>query len=419
MAETMKINRSPFDILKMIRKYLNSDPTGYKFTKSDEPVCLCEAFMKSVGGDQYEIAIWSKNPTIAHTAAHGVIDVGSRAEGTGLSSFEIVHIQTIRAISAAINIDREKMGLLAPLRENRTPARVWIIHLANPILNIPAGHVCLLLSKLGFRVIGIDRNAAARCDYLRVAEYLTDIGTNDIIDWIKNRTKKVSSIESKTTLSTWKVPTTDPYDSYANYRILKYRGYSKKTAPKKSEIEDAESEDFSDGMLHKLMADTRYSWPCTITNAIREVFRSLCAPCARQVMDHELAEAGLGKMSGAGLSYVTMYACGMGPLPQAATQSAIGNGGPLASINENPNAVLTVAALKSLYYAIGDGQAEIITGTLSRHNGASSVAVKEIDVDNAENYSGVRPMFVTTETSIEETDVTAVLDTDVPDFLFT
>jgi len=136
-------------------------------------------------------------------------------------------------------------------------------------------------------------------------------------------------------------------------------------------------------------------------------------------MDHELAEAGLGKMSGAGLSYVTMYACGMGPLPQAATQSAIGNGGPLASINENPNAVLTVAALKSLYYAIGDGQAEIITGTLSRHNGASSVAVKEIDVDNAENYSGVRPMFVTTETSIEETDVTAVLDTDVPDFLFT
>jgi len=427
IAESLKIQKTPFGVLDMINKYLNTGLDGFKGIRQtdgseNEPACSCA--LKNITTDFFEIAIWSSNSTIAHTAAHSIVDVGVRAEGTGLSSFAIIHHQTIRAITYCEYVDNSQLGLLASVRQDETPARTWLVYLSNPSVNIPAKHVCLFLVKLGFRIAGVDRNAAGRCTYLRVREYVKDIGTNDLKKWLEDFTKDViknNNLRYNNTnqdVVTWEIQEHEMMP-YIFYRVIKYRGYQKKNKaakkPKRSSSKAEPEEDFTCGIIHKFFNDPSYDWAQSYSNVIVDMVNVTCTPVARQIMDREMTEATNAKVSQVAIDYVTLYACGMGPIPQQVSQSAI-NGGPLASMNENPSAVLTNAAYAAKTYGLSD-QSEIVTGAMSRVNGASSVIVKDSDdIANSHFTNSFKQFGIGIDTTVHvETSVQGAED-DIPQF---
>jgi hypothetical protein len=119
-------------------------------------------------------------------------------------------------------------------------------------------------------------------------------------------------------------------------------------------------------------------------------------------MDREWITSVAGtKVSQSGADYVTMYACHIGPVPQAITHVSIGTGGPLAAMNEDPNKVFTNSATRGLVYTADGSQSNIVLGSTSNCNGASSVQVKEIYHEGTLSYGIVEKGALTSDSTVK------------------
>jgi hypothetical protein len=367
VIETLKLRRTPHEVLALIRAWLPGEPEGYRWPNK------CQAHLYSQDPLTYKIVIWSKEPTVSLAAAHDVAGIG--AGTAALESFEIIQIPTTRCITKVEEVTPASIGLLAPRRADGQGARVWLLYLKNPLIQVPAGHLCRYLIRLGFCILSCDRNAAGRCNLIRIAERAHAVG-GDLLKWIPAETERITastghpaghpsqepaddSVPKARIITSWRARDPDAMSAYAFYRSIKYRGNA--------------TEAFAG-----FMAKPGYDWTVTYTNLIPEMARVLCTPVARQAMELEwILRVASGKVTQMAADYVVAYACGSGPMVQAVKQSAIKAGGPLAAINEDPKKIVTSAAITSREYTTDGSQANFITGSTSRHNGASSVTVVE------------------------------------------
>lgn len=416
IPEALKLRRSPRNVLGLIRQFLLEEPEGYRgLATCSAGLCHSDAFT-------FSVAIWSESPTVAMAAARGIVNIG--AQSSGLSSFEIIQIPTLRAITAYESIDPMHMGLLAPRTIDGKIAKVWLLHLSDPTCHVPAKHVALYLVRLGLQILSCDRNAAGRCVLLRVAEFEIEV-EGELKTWIPIETTRRSLWEEisrsdrdanmglwdtplpedllariaacktyaefrkihlempqsskssqnaaprtdiDTPITTWRAATSDPMSPYMMYRIIKYRGCGE--------------------IFRSFMERPLYDWTVTYTNLVPEMAKIMCTYVARQAMDLEwILRVASGKVTQSSVDLVTGYGCGTGPNLQPVNQAAIGVGGPLAALNEKAFAVFTNAALASRTYNTNGSQAEIATGSTSRHNGASSVRVIEVSTSTASHAS--------------------------------
>ena len=427
VSEALKLRRTPHKVLGMILEYLQGD--GYLSTAP------CSAILLPIEPETFSIAIWSPDSTVSLAAANGVVGIG--AESDELTSFELTQTPTVRGITAVCEISAAAMGLLAPLKKDGSSARVWKVSLANPVCPVPAKHVALLLTTIGFHVSSCSRNSAGRCDELTVAEWDLSVecggGTaKQFADWVEREAELRGSWElmsreghgraaawrtsplmnarilgerlwecsgnygkfreividacahapeipsdelyvppsrdEKVPIVTWKSGILSLLAPYVTYQSLKYRGSSR--------VQNTSERRLSWLPFRRCMQNLQYDWEVTYTNLIPEMARTLCAYVARQAMDLEwIVRVAGSKVSQSSADYVTVYGCGTGPVLQAVKQGAIGLGGPLAALNESPVRVFTDAALASKTYTTAGSQAEIVTGSASRTNGATSVQI--------------------------------------------
>jgi len=418
IVEALKLRLTPHKILALIRQHFAEEPEGYR------GLSPCRAQLLEIKPSHFEIVIWAPDTTVSLAAAHGISRIGKDTES--LWSFEIVQIPTVRAITSVVPVDVSKLGLLASRRADGEVAREWVLYLANPSVLVPAKYVALFLSYFGLHVKSCDRNAAGRCCTLRVAEFDCRV-EGDLLKWISAETERktlwlstqdetvensaanvvatlapnfkrdaheaaVSDLKriaasrnyadfcdfakkcaaanpqssegawilpSKATppITSWRSTVNDPVSDYTSYRTIRYRGNA------------LEHIKFTDEPRCR-----DYDLSGTYTNLIPLAASELCTPVARQIMDLEwITRVAAGNVVQAYSDYMTAYGCGTGPIVQAVKHSAIGTGGPLSAIGENPNAVCTNGAIISRMYTTSGSQAEIITGSTSRKNGASAI----------------------------------------------
>lgn len=358
MAETLKARRTPFQILDAVR---NADRDAYS-KNAEISVVLYE-----IGHEDYKIAIWSPSDTNGYVVAQSIPDCRS-GEGCVLG-YELIQIPTTKAITECIEVDTKLFGYLAPKRPDGAVPRTWRLTLGNINAMIPAGHVACFLRYLGLQVFGASRNAAGRCNMIRVAEYSATV-TGDLMKWISMQNGDGSIVENEY-LTTWRMKKPDQMARYSMYRTLKLR------------TNKASLQHF---LTQELCREVTY------TNVLPEMTRCMCTHVARQAMEFEWLQKVAGsKVPQSYVDYVTMYTCGTGPLLQAVNQKAIRIGGPLAAMNENPKDILTEAALTSKIFTTNGSQSELVTGTPSRQTGATSVMVTEAQVDRETLDSGVNP----------------------------
>ena len=151
------------------------------------------------------------------------------------------------------------------------------------------------------------------------------------------------------------------------YRIIKYRGCGE--------------------IFRSFMERPLYDWTVTYTNLVPEMAKIMCTYVARQAMDLEwILRVASGKVTQSSVDLVTGYGCGTGPnlQPKSGCYRCRRSS---SSIKRKAFAVFTNAALASRTYNTNGSQAEIATGSTSRHNGASSVRVIEVSTSTASHAS--------------------------------
>lgn len=467
IQEAIKLRYTPYKTLHIIRQHLES-PGG---TCHDIPF-HCNII--NVTPTTFTIALTTQNPTITFDAAMSIRTIGSSTKN--LQSFEVLQIPTTQAFTCVEEIHSSLLGYLVPRRKDGTVARSWRIYMQSPTMLIPAKHVCSFLVHLGFQIISCDRNAAGRCDFLHVAEYLmpldgnmTDLPkapiavvTGPFMKWIEAEcdamskweyfasiSDKIAFIESqiyipsnasvKTNDSTlpeasdsassqtssqtstkpiiddmqlqiyanlrrvlhdinsgnltedlygvfrkissaitctkpddtkskiildWKMTDTNPFSRYSVYRYLRFTGHYKNLA--------------------EIFSNPAFDWECTFSDNVPATAKLLCTQVSRQVMDYLWSiYMSSDKVSQTAVDYVTAYGSGTGPKIQPVSQSAINQGGPLTSANENPIKVFMTAAILSDTYQAAGSQSDMVTGNVSQHNGTSSVTLRVIGEETA------------------------------------
>jgi hypothetical protein len=440
ISEALKLRRTPFSILAVVQEYLNSDLDGFKGTLGSDgetrlPICF--ANITDITPTHFDISIWSNNGTVSLSAAHGLATLDTGNGEHGISSFEIIQIPTMKCVTAIEELESSEMGLLCPTRSvDGKPSRIWLFHLLNPIISVPVKHLCLLLVKLGFKIIGCERNAVGRCIMLRIAENHRVVDVDEKVKlyvWIAREAERLASSsssssslpdnsqESNKNITTWRSSSEDQMQAYVMYRSIKYRTASTKTSKKTKTDQASGGDPKALGPCYRFMSNPTYDWYQTYTNVIPAMVNVACTTTASQVMEIEWVQAVAGgKVSQSGLEHVTMYSCRRGPLAQPVTQTAIRAGGPLAALNENPIAVFTTASLRNKIYTTSGSQSEIVIGATSKHVGASSVTVKAIEEykqDQLRLVQNHQKSAITIDTSVKLTNSTSAGPDDMPGFL--
>jgi hypothetical protein len=390
VTEALKLRRTPFDILSAIDDFLDSDSNSFLGTS------VCKAGITANTPTYFEISIWSEDSTVGFAATQSIVNIGKNT--TGLASFEILHTPTTACITDVEIIDTRRLGKLASMKLDGTPAKMWIVYLLNPMSLVPPEHLCYFLSYLGFQIAGVERNAVGRVIKLRIAEWKCSVD-GKLLDWISKASTSEKTSTPVGNIVSWRSENSDKMLPYSMFYVVKYRAHIKKKVQKKPKKSTKKPDE---NTFEYFVGNHRYLWSQTYTNVIPTMTKVMCATSARHAMDREWITSVAGtKVSQSGADYVTMYACHIGPVPQAITHVSIGTGGPLAAMNEDPNKVFTNSATRGLVYTADGSQSNIVLGSTSNCNGASSVQVKEIYHEGTLSYGIVEKGALTSDSTVK------------------
>lgn len=362
MVETLKYHRTPYHVLQEIDRYVTLQHQLGNYQAETNVSVECAADYAT-----YKIIIESSDPTIGFSLGNLVAEIGNSTDVP--ISFEIFQMNVTSLITSCVEINAAKLGLLRPRKivsGASGDARVWELHMNDPMVMIPVKNLCLFLRKIGLRIIGCSRNTTGKCNFLRVAEHDVSVAGN-LMDWFSSEVSRISEIEKaqyvpKSNVRTWRDPSGDGINDFATFRMIRYRG-----GPGSSEA------------FAEILYNETNEFATTYTNLVPRVANIFGTSAASQAMEIEWVNQVAGskgtKVSQYALDTVTLYGCRMGTVLQMVKQSAANIGGPLATMNENPHAVLTNAALNGKSYTTRGGQSEIVTGSASLDNGPTSARI--------------------------------------------
>lgn len=432
VAETLKLHMTPFDVLKNIKAY---------FKNTEDTIYHKETFFINISDfqeDIFVITVHAKNLSVGYAITGTIPLIGE--ETNKLKTFEILQAPVTQLITQVLEIPASSYGLAAYRKIDGTPAHTWLVKMASPSSIVPAKYLTLYFMFLGFRVVSCEYNSYGRCNSIRIAEMRQDVvgeinGSNknameSLIGWCREEYNKIDAWQTLTgygnshwsdeykkfrlqtsaeQFSNESLTTEEPYTwrtferstvrRYTIFTMLKFCGNAATT-------------------YSEFLASNEYDQDLLYTNLVPTMIQTSCSHVARQVMDLEWSACAGDPVTQTAMDVLTSHGCGMGPYGQGIGHGSVSRAGVLHAMNENPNSVFTTAAALGKTHITDGTQDTIVTGGLSRYNGAASIAT--VDADNTSGKTTISSFSTDTlsrgfkmpkiSTRLPETD-------DVPDFL--